>query len=522
METGTELSAVGEAKQGDAGGGPRLLRNSLLTLGGAVGPALVGLLTIPYIVTGLGKDAFGVMALVWIVISVFALLDFGTGRAVTKFVAEYHARGREERIPSLFWTALGINGLIGIVSGATLALLAGPVTSRLLSVPAELQLDAVRCFRILALFLPVFVMTVVLRGALEGVQRFDLTNAVQLPANSLNFLTPAIVVYFGGGLSSVILWLCLSRVLAAPALLWLCLRQFPALRKRPRLDPEHAGIMVRFGGWLTVSNLVGPVLLHLDRVLIGSLIGMQAVALYAAPYEMITRLTLIPASVMLAFFPVFSSHAGMSGGKLGEMYRRSVKHLFLVMAPLCLAFVVLAGNILDLWLGAEFAAQSTLPMQILAGGLLILSLGSVPFNLLQAGGRPDVAAKIHLIELPIYAVVAVLLVREFGIVGAAMAWTFRAVLDAVLFHAAARRLLPIGGLRPARRPRPAAVALLAMTAAVVLGSLLVLGGFPVAQFVAVALCGVGYAALVWLFVLDPGEKTAARQAFDGLALTRHR
>jgi O-antigen/teichoic acid export membrane protein len=412
----------------------RLARNTMLSLAGGLGPAVVGVLTIPYVVRGLGPDAFGVIALVWVAIGMFALLDLGTGRAVTRFVAEYLVRGEPHRIPSLFWTALSINAAVGIVTGIVLAAAAPVLVLQVLKVPSALQQDAIATFRILALFLPGFVLTVVVRSALEGAQRFELTSAVQFLASSANFLVPAIVIFAGGDLPGVMLWLCVSRVLAALAFLVLCLRQFPALRVVRGFHASSARTLLQYGGWLTISNVIAPFLLHLDRILLGGLVGVQAVALYAAPYELVTRLTLIPASMMLAFFPAFTACAVTPDERLGETFRRAVRQVALLMTPVCLIFAVFAGDILHLWLGQDFAGQSALATRILAIGVLLLSLSSVPFNLLQAAGRPELVAAIHVLELPLYATLSWILVRNFGIVGAATAWTARTLLDMVLFH----------------------------------------------------------------------------------------
>jgi O-antigen/teichoic acid export membrane protein len=54
-------------------------------------------------------------------------------------------------------------------------------------------------------------------------------------------------------------------------------------------------------------------------------------------------------------------------------------------------------------------------MQVLALGVLINSLAQTPFALLQGVGRPDLPAKFHLIELPVYVGIAWILVSQFGI-----------------------------------------------------------------------------------------------------------
>ena len=59
-----------------------------------------------------------------------------------------------------------------------------------------------------------------------------------------------------------------------------------------------------------------------------------------------------------------------------------------------------------MWLGADFARQSTRVMQWLALGVLLNGLAQVPSALMQGVGRPDLTAKLHLVELPPYLLAA--------------------------------------------------------------------------------------------------------------------
>ncbi len=54
-----------------------------------------------------------------------------------------------------------------------------------------------------------------------------------------------------------------------------------------------------------MSNLIGPIMVSFDRFLIGSLISVAAVAFYAVPYEMVTRLVTRPRSACGSFIPGF-------------------------------------------------------------------------------------------------------------------------------------------------------------------------------------------------------------------------
>jgi len=87
-------------------------------------------------------------------------------------------------------------------------------------------------------------------------------------------------------------------------------------------------------------------------------------------------------------------------------------------------------------------AESSLVFQILAWGVLINSLAQIPLALLQGMERPDLPAKFHLGEVPFYVAAAWLLVHLWGIKGAALAWTLRVALDALLLFGAVSRKIP--------------------------------------------------------------------------------
>ncbi|OZA79504.1 MAG: hypothetical protein B7X64_09645, partial [Halothiobacillus sp. 39-53-45] len=62
----------------------------------------------------------------------------------------------------------------------------------------------------------------------------------------------------------------------------------------------------------------------------------------------------------------------------------------------------------------------------------------------------DITAKIHLIELPLYAAALILLAQQFGITGAAMAWFGRVLFDTVLLYFIA--LIKFPRIRPTLKP----------------------------------------------------------------------
>jgi O-antigen/teichoic acid export membrane protein len=226
------------------------------------------------------------------------------------------------------------------------------------------------------------------------------------------------------------------------AYLILCLKIFPILKKSFSFDSKAIHPLLSYGGWVTVSNIVSPILVYLDRFAIGSIISMSAVACYTAPYEAVTRLWIFSSSMAIVLFSAFSTIGTTSKSKevLVSLYACSIKYLLLIMGLLVIVLILFAEDILHLWIGGEFAEKSTPVIQILAVGILFNSLAQIPFALLQGLRRPDLTAKFHLLELLLYVPLVLFLVKSMGIAGGALAWTLRVMLDALLLFLASWKL----------------------------------------------------------------------------------
>jgi O-antigen/teichoic acid export membrane protein len=417
--------------------GRLLARNTILNLIGQAVPLFVAVVTIPFIIRGLGTERFGLLSLAWVVLGYFTIFDLGLGRATTKYVAEALGKGEEEQIPHLVWTAVTIQATLGVLGTLILLGITPLLVDRILNIPSELVAEAKTTFYLLALSIPVVLVSGSFSGVLEAKQRFDLVNAVRVPSSISTYLLTLVGLILGFKLPGIVALIIVARFAALSALVVLALRILPKARQflaSFALFPR----LFAFGSWITVTSIVSPVLVYLDRFLIGSLLSMAAVAYYTAPYEAITRLWIIPASLVMALFPAFSALEGTKDReKISMLFARSIKYILLALGPIVLGIMLFAKEALQIWLGPDFAINSTTAFQILSIGMLINSLANTPFALLQGIGRPDLPAKFHLLELPLYVATAWLLVSRWGITGAATAWTLRVILDALLLFVAA-------------------------------------------------------------------------------------
>jgi O-antigen/teichoic acid export membrane protein len=408
-----------------------LARNTLLNLSGQLLPLAAAVFCIPLIVHGLGAARFGILSLVWIVSSYASIFDLGLGRATTKRVAEALGQGDTSSIPHVAWTAALVQTLMGTIGGLVLALSASTLAQRTLNIPPALVAEAVHSFHILAFAIPAVLVLSSFRGVLEAGQRFGLVNAVKVPLATATFVVPAIGVLLDRTLATIVAALVVTLYLGAYAYYRASVMVFPSIRTQRHFHRGEFGHLLRFGSWVTVSSVIVPVLVYSDRLLLGALASVAAVGLYAAPFDMIMRASVIAASLAATLFPAFSS---LRARGRADTYERiagqSVKFLLLAVGPIAMITIPLAPAILTVWLGPVYANEAAAALRILSLGVLVNCLAYVPSALIQAFDRPDITAKLHLVELPLYLLLAWVLIGKFGIVGAAVAWSARILVDA--------------------------------------------------------------------------------------------
>jgi O-antigen/teichoic acid export membrane protein len=88
------------------------------------------------------------------------------------------------------------------------------------------------------------------------------------------------------------------------------------------------------------------------------------------------------------------------------------------------------------------------------------SLAHIPSSFIVAMGRPDVNAKFHMVELLIHLPVAWWMITQFGVTGAAIAWTIRVTFDAALLFTAVSRLLETPLWKLVSAPQPVTLGVL--------------------------------------------------------------
>ena len=482
------------------------IKNTLYNLLGLGLPLLVAIGTMPVLIHALGDARFGILTLVWAVVSYFGLFDLGLGRALTQHLAvllvDSHP-DRQKEIPPLIFSSLIILLVLGILAGL-LIWCGAEAGVHFLSYKGSKQ-EIIDSMKMMALAMPFILLTSGLRGILEAKMAFGIINLIRLPMGIYTFLGPlGVLLWYGNDLVAITLALTVGRVVGCFVHAYYAMHLIPDMLQKREYTPHLLKNLLISGGWMTVSNIVSPLMGYLDRFLIGITVSAAAVAYYVTPNEILTKLWIIPGALTAVLFPRFAANL-LAQSESIRLFWRAVLILFVVLFPITLFISIFAREILGIWIGEEFAKNSYVIMQVFSAGLLVNCLAHVPFTLIQSTGKAKTTAIIHLCEFPFYAAALWVGASKWGLMGAVAAWLIRMFVDTCLMFWQAQRILNV------RFHERAMLKLASLSFLVLLGFCATGIASMVVRVLLAALLGMAVLVYCWTGFFGPEERDLVRK-----------
>lgn len=452
-----------------------MARGSVLSLGGSMTSAVMGLLVVIVLGNHLGDAGAGVVLQVIAIFTIaLALARFGMDSAMLWLLPRL-SDDNPAALRRAVLIAVAVAGAAGAICGLVLTAVAGIFGARLSQDGVADALAATAW----ALPLAAMMLTgLAASRALGGVAAYVLIGSVGLPVSRVVLV--ALAASLGLSTSGIAIWWAIPLAFAFAASAVVVTRQLRAPATSVRHDasapPTTATLrhrIIRFGLPRVASALLEQLLLWLDVVVVGIIAGPAAAGIYGAASRFVLAGMVVDTAVRVVVSPSFSrlSHRGDTAG-IAEVFRTATSWLVLFSTPVYLLLAIFAPVPLSL-LGPEFAAGEPVVLILCLGAVVTFLAGNVHSVLLMSG-RSGLAAQNKAIAVGTNVALLVLLVPHWGVTGAAVAWASATLLDALMASVQVRTVLRLP-LPLSSGVRPLAVALLtvgvpALTCRLLLGA----------------------------------------------------
>jgi O-antigen/teichoic acid export membrane protein len=338
----------------------------------------------------------------------------------------FHA-GRRRASPERLAGAL--LPLLALLAGAVLAALelGSPLFERIF---ASFQPDA---FSVLALAAPLMLANGVLTHYFRAVDRMNLFNGCRMVAPGMRLAALTIAFAAGGGLVEALVGVLAAEALLLPLQLAIVLRIGRPVAAGAR---ALSGSLVAFGARLQAAAAPGQIDARLASFAVAYWASAQDLAYYAIAEGLVTHLLTLPTLVGNVLLPRIARLDDRDAAEMTAATCRSA-----LFTTLCIALVVAAAShaIVRILYGPEYLTAAwvvvaLLPVAIGRSGARILSRHVLVVNRLR------ILAATNATTLTVHALLLLLLVPAYGILGAAVATSAGYLVGLGVIAAGFRRL----------------------------------------------------------------------------------
>jgi len=400
-----------------------IVKNSLYNLIGWMLPIVVNFLTIPYIVKSLGNDSYGVLMLVTAVIGYFSLLDINFTAGSIRYVAEYHAKGEHKHVNEVLSLSFLGYSIIGIIGAILLYLSTDLFLMDLLKIPENLREVARTVFHISSFGFFLNLIQNYLSSIPKAMHRFDLTAKMEAGFGISLMLLTVVFLSMGIGLLGIVILRLVVALLNCSALFLLIKKTIPYSSFLSPVGRDIRNKMVSFSSYSFLSKVANTIYGNTDGLVIGSVVGSAAVTLYSVPFLLVGRLTGITSHLAMVLYPV-ASELGALGKRdeLKKIYIAMSRQIFFLNIALTTILCLFSEQILQIWMGNEFARKTYIVLIFIALGNFTESLTNLPALVNDGLSFPQVTASFAFLSAFLRLVAVVIGVKYYGLLGVAVSY----------------------------------------------------------------------------------------------------
>ncbi len=382
-------------------------------------------LFVPFYISHLGVEAYGVIAFYAVLVTFAALADAGLSVAFSREIA----RGAEQaRLISLLNTIEAC--LTAATTAAAIAVFfaAEWIGGHWLKPGTQVNAsDITACIRLMAFSLPSQILISLYTAGLYGAQRQTTANMLQAAYTTIRsglvifvlMAWPSVEIFFQWHIVTTVLFAVLFRT-ALTSSLELQFTKFSGF-SISNLNP-----VLKFAGGMLAISITAMINTQLDKLVVSSRFSIAEFGMYSIASSLAQLPVAATTPIALALSPALTSLVAKSASRQAcSLYERSTFVIALLGALSAFGLILFSRDVLALWIPAQAMSTEMIGVAtILLLGGLFLCLQLTPYYLGLAHGDNGVIARMVGITLCVSIPTVYFGSSLYGLRGAALPWLF--------------------------------------------------------------------------------------------------
>lgn len=382
-----------------------------------------------------GYEGYGVWLALASVLELAQLGNLGLGPAITKLVAEEHARNNLRGIECYVATALGLLCGSGLVAGALIVYFRQGIIAAF-NLHGENAALAISLLPYIALLSLYGFLVQAIAAAVSGLGRIDLAHYTQAGSRVAGVIAASLLLVSGRGIGSLLVGSAVSCVFIHAASLFFVRRIAPVRFLRAgNWDGGYLRRLLTFGGGILGGSVLSMLLSPFNKIVLARFAGVASLPVYDIAFTGSMRVRAMAEVGFRALMPEVSRLGAQgtadAGRRIESLHRRAVKLILLLGLPMYAALFLLAPHLMLWWLGPGFDSLLPSAFRVMLVGTFFSLLAIPAYYILMGLGRVRQCFLAHAVQTGISAGVVVVLMVTAGTVSVLdIAWGTLAAMGA--------------------------------------------------------------------------------------------
>lgn len=388
----------------------------------------------PFIINSLGKSEYGLYTLIGTFVTYVAILDFGLGNSITRYVAKYRAeddKAKESNLISISLIIYGAIGLLAIIVGAVLYSNLGFIFGKGLT-PVEISKAQVM-FAILLFNIVISFPINSFNAVILGYEEFVFTRCISI--FRLIVCTSLIFLFLSAGYKAIAI-IMINTIFNFLTGLVYALYVLFKLKVKIKLyyfDKAFFSELARFSLFIFLSMVVDQLYWRTGQIILGIFIGTASVTIFALSVQFCTYYIQFSTSIAGVFLPRVTKLAvkNATDMEMTELFVKTSRVQMIIMGFILLSFSIFGREFITLWLGTGYTDVWNVTL-IMMVPLTVPLIQTVGLSILQAKNMHGFRSVMYVVIAAINAVIAIFTVNRIGTYGAAIGTSLSLILGNII------------------------------------------------------------------------------------------
>jgi len=431
----------------------KTIKNSIINITSFLVSVLINFFLLRFSVAQMGVAAYGISALLLVVIAPLNLTNLGFGEATTKYVAEYVHLGNREKAGSYIRTTFFMNLMVGIFGFLLIYFFGGDLVMYVFN--ARIPVDQVEvvdtCMKLIAFGWLINQCSATFLGVPVALQQFT---KVAL-GNLILVLSTAIFTYIflirGMGLVGFTLATISGQFASLCYWFFTARAALPDVSIRPAIDKNAWKDSFHYGGWQTLAQIGGILAQQAEKYIMGVLLAVSSVGVYNVVLKIEQNIYNLVHKLSEVLFPMFSAISNDSTDRKANILIKSTWITTSIAVTLLVSVIPFAHPLITLWMkNKDIADQGKEVLQVLCLGGAFGSATTAGYFFLLGIGKTQKLTYISLLTGLVTVVSALIVLPIYGLQAAGWSALVAAIVQSLaitrVMHTALKSVMELGSI----------------------------------------------------------------------------